>query len=132
MIAILDKNPTTYQGQFGEFTIDQRDRREVLIYRGGLVLAALSFAIGANLFVAQGEAALPWITPLFALFSLSLGVSLYFIHIYMVALHRALQAFWVIGSISAIAIAFYRPPRHGADLFQDVRRRHIRDGTAMN
>ena len=106
MIAILDKSPTTYQGQFGEFTIDKRDRTEVLIYRGGLVMAALSFAIATNLFVAQGAAALPWITPLFALFSLSLGVSLYFIHIYMVALHRALQAFWLIGSISAIAIAF--------------------------
>lgn len=106
MITILDKNPTTYEGQFGEFTIAQRDRQEVLIYRGGLVLAALSFAIGANLFVAQGEAALPWITPLFALFSLSLGVSLYFIHIYLAVLHRALQVFWLIGSISAIALAF--------------------------
>ncbi|ELS03590.1 uncharacterized integral membrane protein [Xenococcus sp. PCC 7305] len=106
MIAILDKNPTTYKGQFGEFTIDKSDRQEVLIYRGGLVMAALSFAIATNLFVAQGAAALPWITPLFALFSLSLGVSLYFIHIYMVALHRALQAFWVIGSVSAIAISF--------------------------
>ena len=106
MIAILDKSPTTYQGQFGEFTIDKHDRQEVLIYRVGLVMAALSFAIATNLFVAQGEAALPWITPLFAVFSLSLGVSLFFIHIYMVALHRALQAFWVIGSISAIAIAF--------------------------
>ncbi len=109
MIAILDQNPTTYQGQFGEFTIDKRDRTEVLIYRGGLVLAALSFAIATNLFVAQGEAALPWITPLFTVFSLSLGVSLYFIHIYMVALHRALQAFWLIGSLSAIAIAFQSP-----------------------
>ena len=105
MIAILDKSPTTYQGQFGKFTIDKHDRQEVLIYRGGLVMAALSFAIATNLFIAQGEAALPWITPLFAVFSLSLGVSLFFIHIYMVALHRALQAFWVIGSISAIAIA---------------------------
>ena len=106
MIAILDKSPTTYQGQFGEFTIDKNDRQEVLIYRGGLVMAALSFAIATNLFVAQGVTALPWITPLFAVFSLSLGVSLYFIHIYMVALHRALQAFWAIGSISAIVIAF--------------------------
>ncbi|MEM9276209.1 MAG: DUF2301 domain-containing membrane protein [Cyanobacteria bacterium P01_F01_bin.143] len=109
MIAILDKKPTTYQGQFGEFTIDKSDRKEVLIYRAGLVMAALSFAIATNLFVAQGEAALPWITPLFAVFSLSLGVSLYFIHIYMVALHRTLQVFWAIGSISAIALSFQSP-----------------------
>ncbi|VEP18707.1 Uncharacterized integral membrane protein [Hyella patelloides LEGE 07179] len=104
MIAILDKEPTTYEGQFGKFTIDKSDRVGVIIYRGGLILAALSFAIAANLIVSQGESALPLVTPLFALFSLGLGISLLTIHIYMVALHRVLQAFWAIGSISAIAI----------------------------
>jgi uncharacterized integral membrane protein len=104
MIAILDKEPTTYEGQFGQFTIDKSDRIGVIIYRAGLIIAALAFAIAVNLMVAQGESALPLVTPLFALFSLGLGVSLLTIHIYMVALHRALQAFWLIGSISAIAI----------------------------
>lgn len=103
MIAQLDKK-TTYQGQFGEFTIDKSDRLGVIIYRGGLIVAALSFAIAANLVVSQGISATPWITPLFALFSLALGVSLFTIHIYMVALHRVLQAFWLIGSICAIVI----------------------------
>ena len=106
MISLLDKEPTNYKGEFGEFTIDKNDRMSVIIYRSGLVLAALSFAIASNLFFGQGESALPWITPLFALFSLGLGVSLLTIHIYMAALHRLLQAFWVIGSASAIAIAF--------------------------
>ena len=105
MIAILDRKPTTYEGQFGSFTIDKRDRLEVVVYRGGLILAAVSFAIAANLVVSQGEAATGWITPLFALFSLGLGVSLLTIHIYMVALHRLLQVFWAIGTISAVAIA---------------------------
>ena len=104
MIAILDKEPTTYEGQFGQFTIDKSDRIEVIIYRSGLVIAALAFAVAANLTVAKGESALNWVTPLFALFSLGLGVSLWTIHIYMAALHRALQAFWLIGSISAIVI----------------------------
>ena len=104
MIAILDKEPTTYEGQFGKFTIDKNDRLEVIIYRSGLAIAALAFAIAANLVIAKGESILPWITPLFALFSLGLGVSLLKIHIYMKALHRALQAFWLIGSISAIVI----------------------------
>jgi uncharacterized integral membrane protein len=106
MIALLDREPATYQGQFGEFTIDKQDRIGVIIYRGGLVLAAASMAIASNLFFSQGEAALPWITLLFALFSLGLGISLLTIHIYMVALHRVLQLFWLIGTISAIAIAF--------------------------
>ena len=104
MIAQLDKK-TTYQGQFGEFTIAKSDRLGVIIYRGGLIVAAVSFAIAANLVVSQGIAATPWITPLFALFSLALGVSLFTIHIYMVALHRVLQAFWLIGSICAIVVA---------------------------
>ena len=104
MIAQLDKQ-TTYQGQFGEFTIDKSDRLGVIIYRGGLIVAALSFAIATNLLVSQGISATPWITPLFALFSIALGVSLFTIHIYMVALHRVLQAFWLIGSISALIIA---------------------------
>ncbi len=104
MIALLDKEPTTYKGQFGDFTIGKDDRLEVIIYRGGLVLAALSFAIATNLLVAKGEAALSWVTPLYALFSLGLGISLYTIHIYLKPLHRALQAFWLIGTISAIII----------------------------
>ncbi|MGD1921768.1 MAG: DUF2301 domain-containing membrane protein [Pleurocapsa sp.] len=106
MIGILNKPPQKYQGQFGEYTIEKSDRLEVIIYRAGLVTAAVSFAIAANLFFAQGQAALPAITPLFALFSLGLGVSLYFIHIYMKALHRVLQGFWLIGTVATIAIAF--------------------------
>ena len=105
MIAILNQEPKTYQGQFGEYTITKSDRLEVIIYRAGLVIAAASFAIASNLFFAQGIAALPAITPLFALFSLGLGVSLVYIHIYMKALHRVLQGFWVIGTVATIAIA---------------------------
>ena len=104
MIAILDKEPTTYEGQFGSFTIDKNDRIGVTIYRGGLVLAALSFAIATNMVVSKGEPALPWVTPLFALFSIGLGISLFTIHIYLKPLHRALQVFWAIGSISATVI----------------------------
>ena len=109
MIALLDREPQTYQGQFGEYTITKRDRLEVIIYRAGLVLAAASFAIASNLFFAQGKAALPAITPLFALFSFGLGVSLYFIHIYMKALHRVLQVFWLVGTVATVAIAISYP-----------------------
>lgn len=105
MIGILNKPPQTYQGQFGEYTITKDDRTEVIIYRAGLVIAAASFAIASNLFFAQGKAALPAITPLFILFSIGLGISLFFIHIYMKALHRVLQGFWLIGTVATIAIA---------------------------
>ncbi len=97
-----------YQGQFGEFTISQSDRNGVIIYRSGLMIAALSFAIGSSLLLWQGATpvVLSLLTPLFALFSLGLGISLWTIHIYLAPLHRALQVFWLIGVVSAIIFAW--------------------------
>jgi uncharacterized integral membrane protein len=109
MIAIFDQEPKTYQGQFGEYTITKHDRLEVIIYRLGLVIAAVSFAIATNLFFAEGETSLTAITPLFILFSLGLGISLIYIHIYMKSLHRVLQGFWLIGTVATIAIAIQNP-----------------------
>ncbi|QIR38334.1 DUF2301 domain-containing membrane protein [Tolypothrix sp. PCC 7910] len=100
--------PEVYQGQFGEFTITQSDRTGVIIYRAGLMVAALSFAIASALVVFNNQpATLAAITPLYACFTLALGVSLITIHIYMLTLHRLLQAFWAIGSIAAVGLAFY-------------------------
>jgi uncharacterized integral membrane protein len=96
-----------YQGQFGEFTITDSDRMEVIIYRAGLTVAALSFAIGSILIFWQGATpfVLQAITVLFALFSLGLATSLVTIHIYLIPLHRLLQAFWFVGAIAAIVLA---------------------------
>ena len=96
-------SPTVYQGQFGEFTITQSDRQSVIIYRAGLTIAALCFAIGSTLVLFYPEpAAIQALTPLYTCFSLALGISLLTIHIYMASLHRILQLFWIIGSISAL------------------------------
>ncbi|BAY20340.1 hypothetical protein NIES2100_00810 [Calothrix sp. NIES-2100] len=98
--------PEVYQGQFGEFTITQSDRIGVIIYRAGLMIAALSFAIGSALVLFNNQpinfTILTW---LYACFTLALGVSLLTIHIYMALLHRFLQIFWAIGSIAAIGLA---------------------------
>ncbi|MBE9205448.1 DUF2301 domain-containing membrane protein [Nostoc sp. LEGE 06077] len=97
-----------YQGQFGEFTINQSDRTGVIIYRAGLMVAALSFAAGTVLALFYNNpATIQAITPLYTCFSLALGVSLLTIHIYMVTLHRILQVFWLIGSISAFIFAHF-------------------------
>ncbi len=103
--------PEIYQGQFGEFTVTPDDRRGVVVYRGGLMVAALCFAIGVLLALWQADnpAILRWLTPLYTGFCLALGVSLLTIHIYMAPLHRALQAFWVVGSVSALAIGHFNP-----------------------
>ncbi len=98
--------PEIYQGQFGEFTITKDDRLGVIIYRAGLAIAALFFAIGTALVLFKDNPNLQLIAFLYGGFSLALGVSLLSIHIYMVELHRLLQVFWAIGSISAIVFAF--------------------------
>jgi uncharacterized integral membrane protein len=96
-----------YQGQFGEFVITEGDRREVILYRTGLAMAGLSFALGVALILTLGDTALPLLTPLFLLFSAGLGLSLWTIHIYFKVLHRVLQLFWMIGSIAAIVFTIY-------------------------
>ncbi|MDZ7954167.1 DUF2301 domain-containing membrane protein [Nostoc sp. DedQUE09] len=98
--------PEVYQGQFGEFTITQSDRTGVIIYRAGLIVAALSFAIGSALILLNNNpTVVTLLTPLYACFSLALGVSLFTIHIYMASLHRTLQVFWAIGSIASVILA---------------------------
>jgi uncharacterized integral membrane protein len=98
--------PEVYQGQFGEFTITQSDRTGVIIYRAGLMVAALSFAIGSALILLNNNpTVVTLLTPLYACFSLALGVSLFTIHIYMTSLHRTLQVFWAIGSIASVILA---------------------------
>ncbi|GAP98544.1 DUF2301 domain-containing membrane protein [Leptolyngbya sp. NIES-2104] len=97
------QEPIVYQGQFGSFTIDDHDRQGVLLYRGGLAIAALSFAIATGLVLLQNTF---WITPLYFVFWTALGVSLFTIHIYVKPLHLALQAFWMIGGLASIALLF--------------------------
>jgi uncharacterized integral membrane protein len=103
----LQIEPEVYQGQFGEFTITEHDRQEVIIYRAGLVAAALSFAVGSALVIGSNtqSISLSWLTGLYVIFSLGLGISLLTIHIYLAPLHRLLQVFWLVGSLSAVAIA---------------------------
>ncbi|BAZ42981.1 hypothetical protein NIES4101_89530 [Calothrix sp. NIES-4101] len=102
--------PEVYQGQFGEFTIDESDRQGVIIYRAGLMISAICFAVASGLVLfSKNPGIYRFVTPLYTGFTLALGVSLLTIHIYMAVLHRTLQAFWVIGAISALAIAHADP-----------------------
>ncbi len=100
-----------YEGQFGEFTVTAGDRRGVQIYRAGLVAAAISFAVGTGLVLWQGSdpSVLTALTGLYACFSIALGISLWTIHIYLLPLHRTLQAFWAIGTAAAVGVATLNP-----------------------
>jgi uncharacterized integral membrane protein len=104
-------DPIIYQGQFGDFTILDSDRREVILYRSGLMLSAVCFAIATGLVLWQGNnpASLHWVSGLYSIFCLGLGVSLWMIHIYLKPLHLALQAFWLVGVVASVAIAHSSP-----------------------
>ena len=108
---MTDATPV-YQGQFGNFTINRSDRAGVVAYRAGLVLAALCVAIGTAGVLLPATRSL-WIarmlTPLYALFCLGLGASLLTVHIYMIPLHRLLQAFWLVGAGAALWFAGRSP-----------------------
>jgi uncharacterized integral membrane protein len=114
-----------YQGQFGTFTVTDRDRQSVVIYRSALMVAAVSFGMGtiATLWqLIQPDSAnsnvLNLITFLYITFSIGLGIALATIHIYMAVLHRALQVFWAIGSVSAIGCSGYYHQSIGSIVYQ--------------
>ncbi|MBD1923855.1 DUF2301 domain-containing membrane protein [Microcoleus sp. FACHB-831] len=106
MTTVKQQEPEVYQGQFGEFTITQSDRAGVRIYRTGLAIAALTFALGSGLvlFSSNNPAAIAALTPIYACFCAALGVSLVTIHIYLAPLHRLLQLFWAIGVVTAAVL----------------------------
>jgi len=103
---MADERPMEiYEGQFGTFTIEQSDRTEVVLYRAGLVVVALSVAI-ATLFVFLAPQLVPVVaTVCYFLLWAALGLSLLKIHIYLRPLHRTLQLFWAIGGIASVVIA---------------------------
>lgn len=104
----LNQEPI-YQGQFGAFTITAADRREVILYRLGMITMAL--CCGSVAFLAwksPQHLLLFWFTPLLALFSLALGISLWTVHIYLGFLHRFLQLCWGIGTVSALVFFLNR------------------------
>ncbi|HIK32848.1 MAG TPA: DUF2301 domain-containing membrane protein [Oscillatoriales cyanobacterium M59_W2019_021] len=113
--------PIIYFGQFGEYTITETDRQGVIVYRAGLAIAALCFAVGTALTLWNGsdptiQAAL---TPLYFVFCTALGVSLLTIHIYMVQLHRLLQLFWLVGTVAAVAVALQHADPLALTVFQN-------------
>ncbi|MGI0481309.1 DUF2301 domain-containing membrane protein [Geminocystis sp. CENA526] len=91
-----------YQGQFGNFTITEDDRKEVIIYRVGLGIAGISLSFGILIFAWLDLTPLSekFISLFFAFLIAGLGVSLQTIHIYLKPLHNALKLFWLIGTIN--------------------------------
>lgn len=98
-----------FQGQFGEYIITDADRRGVVLYRLGLAIAALAFALGTGLGLTFPDrvTVLYSLSGFYTVFWLGLGLSLATIHIYLIPLHRTLQGFWLIGGLASIGVAHH-------------------------
>ena len=104
-----------YQGQFGTFTITNLDRQGVVIYRSALMMAAICFGMATIAVLSQSSQIqsdssaniLNLVTWLYITFSVALGIALATIHIYIAVLHRTLQVFWTVGSLSALIFSLY-------------------------
>ena len=101
----LDSSAPIYQGQFGEFTITNDDRNGVIFYRASLLIAAVCGGVGTLATLLPNTVPFGLLSALYAGFSLALGVALAMIHIYVKVLHKALQAFWAIGTLVAVILA---------------------------
>ena len=107
MDSAANETTVVYSGQFGDYTITPGDRRGVVLYRAGLMVAALAFGVGSAiaLFFNQNPTLVQALSALYTLFWLGLGLSLATIHIYLVPLHRLLQGVWLVGGVASLVLS---------------------------
>lgn len=91
-----------FQGMYGPWKVEPEDELEVLVYRAGLSVGAVSFALGAVIsFVPESwgiyDSFSGLLNPLCIAGAAGLGVSYFLIHIYVTPLKRLLQALWAVG-----------------------------------
>ncbi|MEB3234915.1 MAG: DUF2301 domain-containing membrane protein [Cyanobacteriota bacterium] len=100
-------NDPVFEGVYGPYSIDSTDRREVLLYRLSLLLAAIAQLALLGQWQLQGPALLwPWLL----LLAVGIGLALQWIHIYLRPLHGALKLMWLVGSLGAGALAVVAGP----------------------
>ncbi|XP_021722985.1 uncharacterized protein LOC110690456 [Chenopodium quinoa] len=103
----IDQTQNVFQGVYGPWTIDSSDVREVILYRSGLVTAALSFVLASSTAFLPDNSLLSDILKqnldlFYLLGSTGLGLSLFLIHIYVTEIKRTLQALWALGTVGSL------------------------------
>ncbi|XP_062155797.1 uncharacterized protein LOC133863731 isoform X2 [Alnus glutinosa] len=99
---------TVYQGIYSPWTVDASDVREVILYRSGLVTAAVSFVVAASAAFLPDDSMLTDIIKqnidlFYTIGAGGLGLSLFLIHIYVTEIKRTLQALWALGVVGSLA-----------------------------
>ena len=97
------QSSNSIQGVYGDFIVTSSDKKEVLLYRLSILFCGLFFSIGISNWLYNGSNQ-TWIY--LVGMSISIGLSLKWIHIYLRPLHQALIVLWLLGSIGFL-ILFY-------------------------
>ena len=92
------------RGVYGDFIVTSNDKKEVLFYRISILFCGLFFSIGIAQWFTNGSNQI-WIFLLGM--SISMGLSLKWIHIYLRPLHQTLTIFWVLGCIGFAIHAYH-------------------------
>ncbi|WP_413677232.1 DUF2301 domain-containing membrane protein [Prochlorococcus sp. MIT 0916] len=92
------------KGIYGDFIVTSNDKKEVIFYRLSILFSGLFFSIGIAQWFINGSDQ-TWIWLLFM--SISIGLSLKWIHIYLRPLHQTLTIFWILGCIGFLILAYH-------------------------
>ena len=91
------------KGVYGDFIVNSNDKKEVLLYRLSILFCGLFFSIGiANWFYHGSHQTWIYLLGL----SISIGLSLKWIHIYLRPLHQTLVIFWLLGSLGILILSY--------------------------
>ena len=97
------------KGVYGDFIVTSNDKKEVLFYRISILFCGLFFSIGiAQWFINGSHQIWIWLLGM----SISIGLSLKWIHIYLRPLHQALTIFWVLGCIGFLILSYHYGVTH--------------------
>ena len=98
------QSSNSIKGVYGDFIVTSNDKKEVLFYRLSILFCGLFFSIGIAQWFTNGSHQI-WIWLLGM--SISMGLSLKWIHIYLRPLHQTLTIFWVLGCIGFLILSYH-------------------------
>ncbi len=98
------QSSNSIKGLYGDFIVTSNDKKEVLFYRLSILFCGLFFSIGIAQWFSNGSNQI-WIWLLGM--SISMGLSLKWIHIYLRTLHKALTIFWLLGCMGFVILAYH-------------------------
>ena len=98
------QSTNSIKGVYGDFIVTSNDKKEVLFYRLSILFCGLFFSTGIAQWFTNGSHQI-WIWLLGM--SISMGLSLKWIHIYLRPLHQTLTIFWILGCFGLVMLAYH-------------------------